>query len=110
MNKEIIDILNDMKIRVNNGVAWTIDAYYRENIERLNKRIKQGAVCIDMESSIWCSVAKELELLFSQLLFFTDLYQNGVWKKDKKNSEINNSILNIGVEISKRLVKKIGGI
>ena len=110
MNKEIIDILNDMKIRVNNGVTWTIDAYYRENIERLNKRIKQGAVCIDMESSIWCSVAKELELLFSQLLFFTDVYQNGVWKKGKKNSEINNSISNIGVEISKRLVKKIGGI
>ena len=110
MNKKVFEILKNMKIDVGKGITWTVDAYYRENLERLKKRIMEGAVCIDMESSIWCSVAKEYGLIFSQVLFFTDAYQNGIWIKNKKNSEINDNISKIGIEVSKKMVRKIGGV
>ena len=62
-----------------------------------------------MESSIWCSVAEFLNLNFSQLLFFTDCISNDNWFKKVHNQEIKDEISDFGIELSKRLVKIIGG-
>lgn len=110
MNNHIMEILKSMNINTGMGITWTTDAYYRENIERMKKRILQGAMCIDMESSVWCSTARELELAFSQILFFTDICKNGIWIREKRNVDINDSISDVGVSVSKELIKRIGKV
>jgi len=100
-------ILEEEQIDFYSGITWTIDAYYRENLERLKKRKSQGATCIDMESSVWCSVAEYLKIDFSQLLFFTDQMKKGEWNKMKKNTEVKKEIAQLSLSISKKLVRKL---
>ena len=108
LNNLLYNELEMANIKYQNGITWTIDAYYRENLERMKKRIEQGAMSIDMESSVWCSVAESLNLSFSQLLFFTDIVKGNDWLKEKSNSEIKFEISNLGLDISKKLVRKLG--
>ena len=92
LNELVSNELSLKEIDFYKGTTWTIDAYYRENIERMQKRIAQGATSIDMESSVWCSVAEYLNLHFSQILFFSDTIKNQKWFKDKNNEEIKYNI------------------
>lgn len=108
LNALLCNELSKKNISFYKGITWTIDAYYRENLERMKNRIQQGATSIDMESSIWCAVAESLNLHFSQILFFTDVVKTNSWFKNKRNHEIKQDISKLGVEISKKLVKKLG--
>lgn len=108
LNSMIEEELCNAKKSFYKGVTWTVDAYYRENIDRMKKRITQGASAIDMESSVWCSVAESLNLNFSQLLFFTDCVSNDKWFKNIHNSDIKDEMSSFGIELSKRLIKRIG--
>lgn len=54
-------------------ITWTTDAYYRETQKAINKRIKQGAVCVEMECASWCACAKFRGYKFAQLLYFSDI-------------------------------------
>lgn len=107
LNELLKIILKEEKVDFYSGITWTIDAYYRENLERLKKRISQGATCIDMESSVWCSVAEYLKIDFSQLMFFTDQMKKEKWSKNKNNLEVKKEITQLSLSISKKLVRKL---
>lgn len=106
-NNLLYDILENNGIDYTKGITWTTDAYYMENYDRLAKRIEQGAKCIDMESSIWCSVSEYLSVDFSQILFFTDMIKENKWFKNKSNLEINNEIADLSILISKKMIRKL---
>lgn len=99
--------LNNLNIDFYKGITWTTDAYYMETLDRLNKRIKQGATSIDMEAAAWCAVAEYLKVDFSQLLFFKDRVLNNEWDKNSHNDIMNNSIIDLGVGISRKLSRKV---
>ena len=54
-------------------ITWTTDAFYRETRKALEKRIDQGAVCVEMECAGWCACAKKRGYKFAQLLYFSDV-------------------------------------
>ena len=107
-NTLIENELNNLNVEFYKGITWTTDAYYMETLDRLNKRIKQGATSIDMESAAWCAVAEYLKVDFSQLLFFKDRILNNGWDKNLHNDNINDGIIDFGVGISRKLSKKVG--
>ena len=52
--------------------TWTTDAIYRETKNRAKLRLSQGATAVEMECASFCAVAKAKNLVFSQILYFTD--------------------------------------
>lgn len=107
-NNLIENELIELNIDFYKGITWTTDAYYMETLDRLKKRIKQGATSIDMEAAAWCAVAEYLKVDFSQLLFFKDSVLNKEWSKNSHNSIINDDIIDLGVGISRKLSRKVG--
>ena len=62
------------------GTTWTIDALYRETPNRTERRVKEGALGVEMECASLASVAQYNNLIFGQLLYFTDKVEKDCWK------------------------------
>lgn len=72
------------------GAIWTTDAFYRETPGRIAKRIKQGALAVDMECASWAAVAKVRGFQFGQIIYFSDaIFEDGQWSgfRDKAERE-----------------------
>ena len=84
LDKELSDkltvFLNKKKIQNTKATTWTTDAFFRETKQRISKRIKQGAVAVEMECSALASVCKFYGMKFCQFLFFSDTVKNGDWE------------------------------
>ena len=72
--------LTNSNLKFITSTTWTTDAFFRETPKCIEKRKKQGAVCVEMECSAWCATAKYHGYKFAQLLYTSDaLHQEG-WK------------------------------
>lgn len=107
LNKLILNELDNLDIKYNCGTIWTTDSYYREGLERINKRILQGAKAVDMECATWCSVANSINLSFSQLVYFSDCFTNQDWNKHINKEIIKQSMTELGINLSKKLTKTL---
>ena len=84
--------LDKEKLKYDIRTTWTTDAFFRETSKVIDKRIKQGAVCVEMECASWCACAKFRGFKFAQLLYFSDtVKQEGhTWHLNRK--EMKNQI------------------
>ena len=62
------------------GITWTIDALYRETPNRTSRRIKEGAIGVEMECASLASVCQYNSIRFGQLLYFTDKIEKDKWE------------------------------
>lgn len=70
------------------GAIWTTDAFYRETPGRITKRIKQGALAVDMECATWAAVAKKRGFEFGQIIYFSDaVFEDGQWSGFREKAE-----------------------
>lgn len=85
MDNQSIDILgktmNAMNIPHVIGNTWTTDAFYRETKSRMEKRIKQGCMCVEMECSALLAVTKFREVKYAQFLFAADNLDEEIWQQ-----------------------------
>ena len=74
---------NDLKYEIH--TTWTTDAFFRETQKAIEKRIEQGAVCVEMECASWCACAKYRNYKFAQVLYFSDTIKQGehTWHLDR---------------------------
>ena len=54
---EFKELLNEFGYSYTEGVTWTTDAFYRETRDKVNKRISEGAIVVEMEASAMQAVA-----------------------------------------------------
>lgn len=99
-NKMIEDEFKKHKLEYGKGITWTTDAFYRETRSRMDKRINQGAVAVEMECASIASVCKFRSIPFSQVLYFSDIVKQEGWSDflDTRASikeKINNILLEI---------------
>jgi len=52
--------------------TWTTDGFYRETLDRKNKRVREGATAVDMECSAFAAVAKFRNIEFGELMYSGD--------------------------------------
>lgn len=76
---KLLSFLKSKKIKCQKGTTWTTDAIFRETPGRIAKRIKQGAVCVEMECAAIAAVTNFYKLNFCQFLFFSDKINLKVW-------------------------------
>lgn len=86
LTKYIQNYLEQNNLKYEIHTTWTTDGFYRETQKAIEKRIKQGAVCVDMECASWCACAKYRNYKFAQLLYFSDTVKQGkhTWHLDRR--------------------------
>ena len=78
------------------GTTWTIDAMYRETAKRTARRIKEGAISVEMECASLAAVAHYNNYEFGELLYFTDKVMGKKWKWRRYNKvELRTKLLEI---------------
>lgn len=103
---KILEVFNKKKIPYELGTTWTFDSFFKESIDRINKRRSEGATAVEMECATWCVVAEKLGLKFGQILFFSDKVADGDWSRkgtteDRLNAKDQATFLCL--EIAKKL-------
>ncbi|MCL2756242.1 MAG: nucleoside phosphorylase [Firmicutes bacterium] len=103
MTGRLSNFLQSKNIGFANGITWTTDAFYRETKSRIEKRISQGAVCVEMESSAIASVCKFYEMEFCQFLYFSDIVKQDSWSWQGSNEnrlDMRDKMLRLALEFA----------
>lgn len=61
------------------GRSWTTDAMYRETRSRVERRIAEGCVTVEMEAAAFMAVARYRGVSFAQVLYAGDSLAGGTW-------------------------------
>jgi uridine phosphorylase len=61
------------------GRTWTTDAFMRETRPRIERRVREGCVMVDMESAAFIAVTSYRKVRFAQLLYAGDALAGPEW-------------------------------
>lgn len=61
------------------GRSWTTDAFYRETRSRVERRVAEGCIMVEMEASAFMAVARFRRVRFAQLLYAGDSLAAPTW-------------------------------
>jgi uridine phosphorylase len=61
------------------GRTWTTDAIYRETRARVERRVAEGSVVVEMEAAALLAVARYREVAFGQVLLAGDSLAGATW-------------------------------
>jgi uridine phosphorylase len=65
------------------GRSWTTDAFYRETRSRVERRVAEGCITVEMEASAFMAVARFRRVGFAQLLYAGDSLAGPAWDERK---------------------------
>ena len=82
--------LIDKKYNFHKGACWTISSIYRETEEKLDHFTKLGAICVDMESASFFSVAKHRKVNIAGLFISGDCISRKKWESIKTVDNLKN--------------------
>ena len=71
--------LDEQGIPYRLGKTWTTDAPYRETLDRINTRKKEGCLSVEMECAGMMAVAQFRQVIFGQLLYGGDDVSGSQW-------------------------------
>lgn len=77
--KVLQEILSEAGIEFLVGRSWTTDAMYRETRARVDRRIAEECVTVEMEASAFMAVATFRKIAFAQLLYAGDSLAGETW-------------------------------
>ena len=118
--KRLLDLVEVILKRENQkyktASVWTLDAMYRESIEKMKMWRKSGADCVNMETGTFYTVARELNIESIYFGFILDLIHIEEWTgwgglddelKSKVGDTKSNLVIveNLGVELAREIKK-----
>jgi uridine phosphorylase len=62
------------------GKSWTTDAFYREARPRIERRLAEGCLTVEMEAAAFMAVARYRGVRFAQLLYAGDSVAGATWE------------------------------
>ena len=65
--------------QVARGTAWTTDAFYRETSAKVDKRVEQGAIAVDMEMASLATIASFRGVRLGHALYLADTLHSDQW-------------------------------
>jgi len=72
-------VLDEAQVTYVTGRTWTTDALYRETRARVNRRVAEGCVVVEMEAAAFMAVARYRGVSFAQLLYAGDSLAGAQW-------------------------------
>ncbi len=106
LTKHIETHLKQLKLPYKKGTTWTTDCFLRETKSEIELRKNQGAVCVEMECSAWCCIAKYRKYKFAQLLYFSDSVKKEGWELYDTIHITRKSIITFMLDCVSEFVKK----
>ena len=118
--KRLLDLVEVIFQRENQkyktASVWTLDAMYRESIEKMKMWRKRGAECVNMETGTFYTVARELDIESIYFGFILDLIHIEVWSgwgglDDELKSKVDDAksnlvmIEDLAVELAREIKK-----
>lgn len=87
------------------GRTWTTDAIFRETRERVDRRVAEGCLTVEMEAAAFAAVARFRGVRFGQLLYAGDSLAGETWEERSWQSaaEVRRRLFWLAVEASLRL-------
>jgi len=77
---EIIEnILSEQQVPYIKAKTWTTDAFYRETPAKIQQRISEGCVTVEMETSAYFAVSQYNDVDFGQILYAGDSLAGDEW-------------------------------
>lgn len=67
--------------------TWTTDAFYRETPVKIQQRIHEGCITVDMEASAYMAVAQYNKVEFGQILYAGDNLAGAEWDRRDWDSQ-----------------------
>ena len=61
------------------GVVWTTDAFYRETRGKVERRISEGAIAVDMEVAALATVAAFRGIDYGAAVYMADTLHSDQW-------------------------------
>lgn len=87
--KRLIDFFDNAGVENVVGKNWTTDAFFRETKSKVRRRIKQGCISVDMESSAMVAFARFRGINFSQFFYAADSLAKKQWDSRILNKKHN---------------------
>lgn len=78
--KKIEEVLKNNEIKYVEGKIWTTDAIYRETIQKIEEKKKDGCIAVEMEFSSMLAISLFRNVNFGQILYGGDDLDGRVWK------------------------------
>ena len=87
------------------GKTWTTDAIFRETEEKINLRISEGCLAVEMEDSALLAVSKFRKVELGQLLYGGDNVGDLRWdgRHYVERTKIQEEIVNLSLRICTKL-------
>jgi uridine phosphorylase len=87
------------------GKSWTTDAFYREARPRIDRRVAEGCLTVEMEAAAFMAVARFRGVRFAQLLYAGDSVAGATWEERGWNraGTIRESVFRLALEAAVRL-------
>jgi uridine phosphorylase len=119
--KRLLDLVEVILQRENQkyktASVWTLDAMYRESIEKMKMWSKRGAECVNMETGTFYTVARELDIESIYFGFVLDLIHTEEWTgwgglDDELESKVDDTKSNLvmvedlAVELAREIKKR----
>jgi uridine phosphorylase len=75
------DTLRDAGVPFVTGRTWTTDAPYRETRARVERRVAEGCLTVEMEAAAFIAATRYRQVRFGQLLYAGDSLAGPVWEQ-----------------------------
>jgi uridine phosphorylase len=87
------------------GKSWTTDAFYREARPRIDRRVAEGCLTVEMEAAAFLAVARFRGIRFAQLLYAGDSVAGETWEERGwyRAGSIRESMLRLALDAARRL-------
>lgn len=77
--KNLCDFFDSKNVKYELGKTWTTDAFYRETKQKIEKRKKAGAICVEMECAGMVAMCKFRNVNFMTFFYTGDCLANETW-------------------------------
>ena len=77
--RAIEKVISSHNISYKKGKTWTTDAAYRETRKRMEARVKEGCLTVEMEAAAFFAVAQFREVTLGQILYGGDDLSGEKW-------------------------------
>ena len=99
--KAIENVLTERGIPYIKAKTWTTDAFYRETPRKIQQRVSEGCVTVEMETSAYFAVSKYNDVDFGQILYAGDSLAGDEWDTRNYNGRVDDRelVLRIALDI-----------
>ena len=80
-------VLKDLHVDYLLGKTWTTDAFYRETRQKINARLQEGCITVEMEFTALAAVAQFRGVEFAEILYSGDDLSQEVWDGREWNKQ-----------------------